>query len=176
MPIVTLNADCYFQYQSSNDPITTNWYFEYQLVLRIPIVTSNTNCYFKYQLLLQIPIVTSNTNCYFKYQLLLWMPWVTIHQEQEQQQQQSGYKIRASTTCSRLKITFWKKLVEIGTVTSYQFIFSDSTCSVPSAWCDASVDISCKWITESHFPTTLISRQTLHILEPSILCQLSIFI
>jgi hypothetical protein len=84
MPIVTLNADCYFEYQSSNDPpigtSNTNWYFEFQLVLRIPklllqipIVTLNTNCYFKYQLLLQIPIVTSK----FKYQMLLPIPIVT---------------------------------------------------------------------------------------------------
>jgi hypothetical protein len=34
MPIVTLNADCYFEYQSSNDPptrrrrTTTNWLLE----------------------------------------------------------------------------------------------------------------------------------------------------
>jgi hypothetical protein len=38
-----------------------NWYFKYQLVLQIPIGTSNTNWYFKYQLVLQIPIGTSNT-------------------------------------------------------------------------------------------------------------------
>jgi hypothetical protein len=31
---------------------TTNWYFYYQLVLRIPIGTSNTNWYFEYQLVL----------------------------------------------------------------------------------------------------------------------------
>jgi hypothetical protein len=42
-----------------------------QLVLQIPIGTSNTNWYFKYQLVLQIPIGTSNTNWYFKYQLVL---------------------------------------------------------------------------------------------------------
>jgi hypothetical protein len=54
-----------------------DWYVKYQLVLRVPIGTSNTNCYFNYQLLLQLPIVTSNTNCYFEYQLLLRIPIVT---------------------------------------------------------------------------------------------------
>jgi hypothetical protein len=104
----------------------TNCYFKYQLLLQIPIVTSNTNCYSKYQLLLQIPIVTSNTSCYFKYQLLLQIPigtlntnWyfeqplVTIHQ-QEQQEQQSGYKSTASTTRSRLKLKLPFSCLKLG--------------------------------------------------------------
>jgi hypothetical protein len=74
-------TNCYFKYQLLLQiPIVTsntNCYFIYQLVLIIPIVTSNTNCYFIYQLVLIIPIVTSNTNCYFKYQLLLQIPIVT---------------------------------------------------------------------------------------------------
>jgi hypothetical protein len=62
--------------------------------------TNNNN-----QLVLQIPIGASNTNWYFKYQLVLQIPWVTIHQEEEQQQQ-SGYKSRASLTCSQVKTNF----------------------------------------------------------------------
>jgi hypothetical protein len=58
---------------------TTNWFFEYQLVLP------------EYQLVLQLPIGTLTTNWYFEYQLLLRIPWVTIQQE-KQQEQQSGYK------------------------------------------------------------------------------------
>jgi hypothetical protein len=48
----------------------TKWYFKYQLVLQIPIGTSNTNWYFKYQLVLHMPIGTSYTNWYFIYQLV----------------------------------------------------------------------------------------------------------
>jgi hypothetical protein len=55
---------------SNTSILRSNWYFKYQLVLQIPIGTSNTNWYFKYQLILQIPIGTSNTNWYFKYQLV----------------------------------------------------------------------------------------------------------
>jgi hypothetical protein len=83
IPIVTLNTNCYFKCQ---------------LLLQLPIVTSNTkigtsntNCYFKYQLLVQRTIVTSTTNryfeyqnwyfeylnWYFEYQLLLQLPIVT---------------------------------------------------------------------------------------------------
>jgi hypothetical protein len=80
----------------------TNCYFKYQLLFQNSntncIGTSNTNWYFKYQLVLQIPIGTSNTNVlqipmYFKYQLVLPIPWVTI--QQQEQQQQSGYKSHA---------------------------------------------------------------------------------
>jgi hypothetical protein len=53
--------------------------------------------YFKYQLVLQIPIGT------WKYQLVCPIPRVTIHQEHQQEEQQSGYKSRASTTCSRAR-------------------------------------------------------------------------
>jgi hypothetical protein len=86
------------------------------MALKKAIGISNTNLIStKYQLVLQIPIGTSNTNWYFKYQLVLQIPYVTIHQEQEQeqqqqqqqQQQQSGYKSRASTTCSWLKTINW---------------------------------------------------------------------
>jgi hypothetical protein len=92
----------YFKYQLVlRIPIgtsNTNWDFKYQLVLQIPIGTSNTNWYLKYQLVLQIPIGTSNTIWYLKYKSVLQIPIVTIHQEQHEQQQS-----RASTTCSRPK-------------------------------------------------------------------------
>jgi hypothetical protein len=51
---------------------TTNCYFNYQLLLRIPKLVLRIP-----KLVLRIPIVTLTTNCYFKYQLLLPIPIVT---------------------------------------------------------------------------------------------------
>jgi hypothetical protein len=84
---------------------TRTIYFYGYIKIQIPIckMESQILALKKRRLVFQIPIGTSIADWYFKYQLVFRIHWVTIQQQQEQQ---SEYKSRASTTCSRLKMKF----------------------------------------------------------------------